>query len=261
MPSAAFFDLDKTLLPGSSLFPLAREAYRQRLFTLRDLGRMARDQARFQLFGAEMDKPSERAQGQTLEVVRGRTREEVIDFGRGVAREELLPRLYPQAVDLLARHKRAGHLVYIASAAPEDYVRILADELGLDGVIGSRGKISNGIYTGEMDGPLVHGPEKARRVATLAWQQGIDLATSWAYSDSVNDLPMLELVGNPVALNPDRQLLRVARQRGWITLDFRTTRRRTLIGSAVGAGAAAAGVAGYAVGYLLGRRATVRAPG
>jgi HAD superfamily hydrolase (TIGR01490 family) len=251
---AAFFDLDKTLLPGSSLFPLAREMYRQHYFGLRDIGRLAADQIRYRLIGSEAQGPMERARQATLEVVRGRPREEVIAFGRSVAREELLPRLYPQAVELMSRHKRAGRAVYIASSSPEDYLALLAQELAVDGVVGTRAEVVDGLYTGNLDGPIVHGPEKAARVLELAKKEEIDLARSFAYSDSVNDLPLFELVGNPVALNPDRQLRAIARRRGWQILDFRTARRRTLIASAAGVGAAASGALGYSLGYLVGRR-------
>jgi hypothetical protein len=112
----------------------------------------------------------------------------------------------------------------------------------------------DGLYTGNLNGPIVHGPEKAARVQELAKEREIDLTRSFAYTDSINDLPLLELVGNPVALNPDRQLRVVARRRGWQVLDFRTARRRTLIASAAGVGAAASGALGYALGYLVGRR-------
>lgn len=251
---AAFFDLDKTLLPGSSLFPLAREMYRQRYFGLRDIGRFAADQVRYRLIGSEAQGPMERARQATLEVVRGRPRDEVIEFGRSVAREEILPRLYPQAVELLARHKRAGRAVYIASSSPEDFLALLARELDIDGVVGTRAEVVDDLYTGNLDGPIVHGPEKAARVQKLAKEKEIDLARSFAYSDSVNDLPLLELVGNPVAMNPDHQLRSIARRQGWQVIDFRTARRRTLIASAAGAGAAAFGAAGYALGYLIGRR-------
>jgi HAD superfamily hydrolase (TIGR01490 family) len=253
---AAFFDLDKTLLPGSSLFPLAREMYRQRYFTIRDIGRLGLDQIRYRVIGSEDEAPMERARAASLEAVRGRKQEEVIEVGRAVAREELVPRLYPQAVELLQRHKRAGRLVYIASSSPEDYLRLLADELAIDGVIGTRAQIVEGRYTGELEGPMVHGPEKAARVKEAAGELGIDLARSYAYSDSINDLPLLELVGNPVAMNPDYRLRSVARRRGWQILDYRTARRRTLIASAAGGGAAASAAAGYALGFVVGRRRT-----
>ena len=236
------------------MFPLAREMYRQRYFGLRDIWRLAADQVRYRMIGAEAQGPMERAREATLEVIRGRARDEVIAFGRSVAREEILPRLYPQAVDVMSRHKRAGRAVYIASSSPQDYLELLAEELAIDGVIGTRAEVVDGLYTGNLDGPMIHGPEKAGRVRELADERAIDLARSFAYSDSINDLPMLEMVGHPIAMNPDRRLRAVARRRGWQVLDFRTARRRTLIASAAGAGAAASGAVGYAVGYLVGRR-------
>jgi HAD superfamily hydrolase (TIGR01490 family) len=251
---AAFFDLDKTLLPGSSLFPLAREAYRQRYFTLRDVARMTVYQLRYQITGTEIQGAMEQARAKTLEMIAGRPRDEVIEFSRSIAQEELLPRLYPQAVELLLRHKGAGREVYIASSSPEDYLALLAEELGIDGVIGTRAKVVDGKYTGELDGPMVHGPEKAARVEKLAEERDIDLARSYAYSDSINDLPLLEMVGNPVAMNPDYRLGLMARRRGWQMIDFRVTRRRTLIASAAGGGAAAVGAVAYGVGYAVGRR-------
>ena len=255
---AAFFDLDKTLLPGSSLFPLAREMYRQKYFSLADIARLALDQLRYRAAGTEAAGAMERARAASLEAIRGRRREDVIAVGRAVAQEELVPRLYPQAVELLSRHKRLGREVYIASSSPADYLALLADELGIDGVIGTRAQVVDGIYTGNLDGPMVHGPEKAAAVAALAKDRGIDLERSFAYSDSINDLPLLELVGNPVAMNPDLRLAAVARRQAWQVLDFRTARRRTLIASAAGGGAAAVGAAGYALGYAIGRSKTLR---
>ena len=255
---AAFFDLDKTLLPGSSLFPLAREMYRQRYFTLSDIARLTADQLRFRAIGSEEEGPMDRARKASLEVIQGRKREDVLAFGRSVANKELVPRLYPQAVELMTRHKRLGRQVFIASSSPEDYLAILAEELGVDGVIGTRAEVVGDRYTGELEGPLAHGPEKAARVAALAGERGIDLSRSYAYSDSINDLPLLELVGNPVAMNPDRHLMQIARRRGWQIIDLRIARRRTLIGSAVGGVAAAVGAAAYAAGYAMGRRSVGR---
>ncbi|HEX9377613.1 MAG TPA: HAD-IB family hydrolase [Actinomycetota bacterium] len=250
---AAFFDLDKTLLPGAALFPLAREMYRQGAFTTGDILRIASDQIAYRLSGKEDKERIRRAREVTLGAVKGQAQSEVTEMGRAVAERELIPRFYPQAVELMNRHKRAGREVYISSSSPEDFLAILAAELGMDGVIGTRAQVENGLYTGHLDGELCNREEKARRVAELAGERGIDLPRSYAYSDSINDLPLLELVGNPVAMNPDRALLRIARQKGWQVIDLRVARRRTLVGSAVGGVAAAAGAAGYAMGYAVGR--------
>jgi HAD superfamily hydrolase (TIGR01490 family) len=256
---AAFFDLDKTLLPGAALFPLAREMYRQGVFTNRDIARIAADQILYRLSGEDKER-IRRARETTLAAVKDRPIEEVERLGRLVVRRELLPRFYPQAVELLNRHKRAGREVYISSSSPEDFLSILAEEFGVDGVIGTKAEVANGVYTGHLDGELCSREEKARRVKELADERGIDLLRSYAYSDSMNDLPLLELVGNPVAMNPDYQLARIARQNGWQIIDLRVSRRRTLLGSAVGATAAAAAAAGYAAGFAVGRRRPRRRP-
>jgi HAD superfamily hydrolase (TIGR01490 family) len=256
---AAFFDLDKTLLPGAALWPLAQELYREKVLTARDIARMLRDQLRYRLTGSEHMGTAHRVRDASLEAVRGRPQTEIIQLGRNVALAELLPRLYPQAVELINRHKRAGREVYLCSASPEDYLRVLAKELDMDGVVGTRAEVVNGLYTGRILGELCHGEEKARRVAELAARRGINLGRSFAYSDSVNDLPMLELVGFPVAMNPDRSLHAIARREGWQRLDLRTARRRTLIASWAGGVAAAAGAIGYTVGYLVGRSRQVPA--
>jgi HAD superfamily hydrolase (TIGR01490 family) len=250
---AAFFDLDKTLLPGAALFPVAREMYRRKFFTMGDIARLAMDQIAFRVLGEEDESRMNRAKDASLEAIRGQRQEDVTQLGRAVAHEELIPRLYPQAVELISRHKRAGREVFICSSSPQDFLEILAEALSTDGVLGTRAELEDGRYTGRLDGLMCHGREKARRVTELAEQRGIDLARSYAYSDSVNDLPMLELVGNPVAMNPDRDLRAVARDKGWQILDFRTARRRTLVASAAGGGAAAVAAAGYALGYAVGR--------
>jgi HAD superfamily hydrolase (TIGR01490 family) len=256
---AAFFDLDKTLLPGSSLFPIAREMFRRRLLSPAQIARFATDQIAFRVLGTEDPKKIERAREGALEGVKGRRRDEVQDVGRGIVRRELAPRFYPQALELIARHQRLGRRVYVCSSSPEDLLVLLAEDLGLDGVLGTRAKVdAEGVYTGELDGELCHREEKARRVTEVAAADGIDLAQSYAYSDSLNDLPLLELVGNPVATNPDRSLFALARRRGWPVLDFRIARRRALIASAAGGTAAAAGGLGYAIGYAFGRSRTRR---
>jgi HAD superfamily hydrolase (TIGR01490 family) len=234
--------------------------FRQRYFDVRDIVRLASDQLAYRVVGTEAEGRMTRAREASLEAIRGRRREDVVAVGRSVASEEIIPRLYPQAVELLNRHKRAGREVYICSSSPQDFLELLADELRIDGVVGTCAEVAGDRYTGRLEGLLCHGPEKARRVRELAEQRNIDLTRSYAYSDSANDLPLLEAVGNPVAMNPDRSLLIHARRQGWQVLDFRVARRRTLVASVAGAGAAAAAGAGYAVGYLMGRSKATRQP-
>src|SRR2546428_8889768 len=176
---AAFFDLDKTLLPGSSLFPLARELYRQRFFDLGDIARMALDQLAFRVLGAENPDRIERARDASLEAISGRRPEEVIEVGRSVAEEEIIPRLYPQAVELVSRHRVAGREVYLCSSSPQDFIALLASELGMDGVVGTRAEIEGDRYTGRLEGALCHAEEKARRVRKPATERQIGFARAF----------------------------------------------------------------------------------
>lgn len=134
--------------------------------------------------------------------------------------EIITPLIYKEAIELMELHKLSGRKVYIVSASPEEVVAPLAGFLGADGYIASRSKVDeNGIYLGEMEF-YAYGPYKVQAMKELAEVEGIDLARSYAYSDSYTDLPMLEAVGHPVAVNPDRVLARVAKERGWETADF-----------------------------------------
>jgi phosphoserine phosphatase len=138
---------------------------------------------------------------------------------RQIVRETLLetiePSMYAEALELMELHRAAGHRVYLVSASPEEIVLPLTDMLGVDGAICSRGEVDDeGRYTGRM-AFYAYGTEKATAMRELAARVGIDLSTSSAYSDSATDLPMLEAVGRPVAVNADRALAKVAKERGW----------------------------------------------
>ena len=218
---AAFFDVDKTLLPGSSLFPLAVAMHRSGHLRRLDLVRLGLDQARYRLGRREHASAIGRVRSASLEAIAGHSRRDLLAVGRAVVRDTLRPRLYPEAVSRIESHRRWGHLVFLASSSPEDFVSMIGDELGTDGVVGTRAEVSeDGIYTGRLEGGLAHGAEKARRVRELADDMGISLTRAVAYSDSVNDLPLLLSVGHPIAVNPDRELARVARTRGWRMLRF-----------------------------------------
>jgi HAD superfamily hydrolase (TIGR01490 family) len=219
---AVFFDLDGTMVPGSSLFPLAREMRRRGLIRIRDLARVGADQAWFRWGRMERPDLVDRARAMTLAAVRGRSRAAMLAVARAVVQDEVLPRVYPRAIELIRIHRLAGRAVYLATSSPQDYAAIIADELGIDGAIGTLAEVRAGRYTGRLDGPLNHGLQKAARVTAFAKDHGIDLSRSVAFSDSVNDLPMLHAVGEPVAVNADRTLLIVARRMGWPVLDLRS---------------------------------------
>jgi HAD superfamily hydrolase (TIGR01490 family) len=218
--SAAFFDVDRTLLPGSSLFPLAQAMYRKGFIDPRRLTHMAADHVRYRLSGERRDGVHA-AKMTALAAVRGCERRWLMDIAEQVVHERLVPRVYPRARDLIAKHQDAGRLVILASSSPMDYLAILAHALGLDGVVATRLEVHDGHYTGQLEGELCHGREKALRVRLFARASDIDLDASYAYSDSAADIPLLEMTGNPAAVNPDAALLQRATSRGWRVLRFK----------------------------------------
>jgi HAD superfamily hydrolase (TIGR01490 family) len=156
----------------------------------------------------------------------------------------ILPRVYPQMLEEVHAHQDAGRPTFIVSAAGNDVVETLAMVLGMEGGIGTRYEVdAEGRFTGRLDGPFVYGPGKVTAMEEFARQHGIDLAASYAYSDSISDLPMLRVVGNPVAVNPDPPLAAIAKEEGWQTLRFERLGRRltaiavTIIATVAGFGA------------------------
>jgi HAD superfamily hydrolase (TIGR01490 family) len=211
---AAFFDLDKTVIAKASVVAFGRPFRQGGLITRRVVARAVASQLLYLQFGADEEKLA-KVRETMLALTKGWDR----DRARQIVHETLLktvePIIYAEALELMEGHRRAGHRVYLVSAAPEEIVLPLADLLGVDGAIASRAEVDEaGCYTGRM-AFYACGPSKAEAMAELAGRAGIDLAASTAYSDSVTDLPMLEAVGHPVAVNAERVLARVAKERGW----------------------------------------------
>ena len=162
----------------------------------------------------------------------------------------ILPRVYPQMLAEAYGHQDAGRPVYIVTAASQELAEMLAHVLGFDGGIGFRSEVRDGCYTGRSAGPFTYRSGKAEAIRQIAERDGIDLAESYAYSDSESDLPMLQAVGHPVAVNPDDELRDVARREGWRVIHFDRLRRRLRIAAAAGAFAAAGGGGGYVAARL-----------
>jgi HAD superfamily hydrolase (TIGR01490 family) len=158
----------------------------------------------------------------------------------------ILPRVYPQMLEVAWRHQDAGRRVYIVTAASQEIAELLAHVLVFDGGIGARSEVRDGVYTGRPEGPFTYRDGKAQAIREVAEREGIALPDSWAYSDSESDLPMLRVVGHPVAVNPDAELARVAREEGWEIMRFDTLGRRLRLA----AGAATIGLLGVGGGYL-----------
>jgi HAD superfamily hydrolase (TIGR01490 family) len=156
----------------------------------------------------------------------------------------VLPRLYPKMLATAYEHQDSGRPVFIVTAASQGTAEMLAHVLFFDGAAGSKLEERDGVYTGRFDGAFCYGEGKPLRMRELAQERGIDLAQSWAYSDSASDLPMLRAVGHPVAVNPDNELARVAREEGWDVMRFETLGRR-LKGVAAFVAFTAVGAAGH----------------
>ncbi|HET9732124.1 MAG TPA: HAD-IB family hydrolase [Acidimicrobiales bacterium] len=249
---AAFFDLDKTVIARASMVAFGRPLYHEGLISRATVIRALYGQLVYMHLGANEQKLA-RIRDSVLALTRGWDRSQVQAIVRETLEEVVEPISYAEALEEMDRHRREGRLVYLVSASPEEIVLPLAEHLGADGAIASRPRVDeDGRYTGSMEF-YAYGPFKAEAMAALAEKDGIDLAESWAYSDSYTDAPMLEVVGHPVAINPDRVLSRLARERGWETRQWvRTVRlkpRRSAPGGAPGVAAAAvlAGAAGVGV--------------
>jgi HAD superfamily hydrolase (TIGR01490 family) len=253
---AAFFDLDRTLMAGSSAFQFGRAAYRAGLATRRQLASDAWENVLFRLRGSTdsgTDALRERV-GRMLEGVRVRELQRLApDVLAGV-----LPRLYPQMLEIAYEHQDAGRPIFICTAAAQEMAELMAIVLTFDGAVGSVSEVVDGHYTGRAGGPFTYREGKAEAIRDLAEREGIDLTESWAYSDSESDLPMLRLVGHPVAVNPDAELGRVARMEGWELLRFERLGRRLRVAGAAGV---AAGLGGLGSVVLSRRSAPARRRG
>jgi HAD superfamily hydrolase (TIGR01490 family) len=251
--AAAFFDVDNTMMQGASIYHFARGLAARDFFTWRDLAQFAWKQVAFRVKGIEDPAHMEEAKQAALAFVAGHKVEEVVALGEEIYDELMADRIWSGTRALAQLHLDAGQRVWLVTAAPAELASLIARRLGLTGALGTVAESKDGVYTGRLVGEPLHGPAKAEAIHALAEREGLDLSRCSAYSDSANDEPMLSLVGNPVAVNPDLALKRIARERGWTIRDFRTGRKAARVGvpAAAGMGAVAGGVA---VGLAVRRR-------
>ena len=237
--AAAFFDVDNTIIQGASIFHLARGLHRRKFFTTREILGAAWKQAYFRVVGVEDPEHVADARNSALSFIAGHTVTELEELGEEIFEESMAARIWPGTRALAQMHLDQGQRVWLVTAAPVEIARTIARRLGLTGALGTRAEHVDGVYTGALVGDLLHGPAKAEAITALAAREGLDLARCTAYSDSYNDLPMLQLVGDACVINPDHKLRDHARRAGWRIRDYRTGRKAARLGL-FGAGVAGA---------------------
>ncbi|WP_344726161.1 HAD-IB family hydrolase [Pseudonocardia yunnanensis] len=245
LTAAAFFDVDNTMMVGASIFHFARGLAARKFFTTADLAGFAWQQLKFRVGGRETAYSTTTGRDTALSFVAGRAVSEITELGEEIYDELMADRIWAGTRALAQMHLDAGQRVWLVTATPVELALIIARRLGLTGALGTVAESVDGIYTGRLVGEILHGPAKAHAVRALAVTEGLDLRRCTAYSDSVNDVPMLSAVGTAVAVNPDSELRDVAKERGWQIRDFRTGRKAARIGvpSVIGVGAIAGAVA------------------
>ena len=233
--AAAFFDVDNTVVRGASIFHLARGLYRRKFFSLRDIARMAWQQLRFRAVGESLDHLQEIRES-ALSFVAGHSVAELTAIGEEVYDEVIADKIWPGTHALAQLHLEAGQRVWLVTATPVEVADVIARRLGLSGALGTVAESVDGVYTGRLVGEPLHGAAKAEAIRALAEREGLDLSRCAAYSDSANDIPMLSLVGEPCAINPDAALRAHAKAHGWRIRDYRTGRKAAKVGVPAAAG-------------------------
>lgn len=259
-PVAAFFDLDKTIIATSSAYAFGREFLHNGLISPQEALQISLAKATYMMVGHSSEQ-MDNAKAQLSQMVAGWDVETVEEIVRDTMHTVVTPVIYQEARSLIDAHRAAGHLVIIISASATTLVRPIAEELGVDLVVASEPEVADGRFTGEFVSYL-KGPAKAVAMEEFVAAHGIDLASSFAYSDSATDIPMLAKVGNPVAVNPDRALKAHALTHGWEVRTFKDPvplfPRPSAKDVGVGLGVAA-GVAAVAAGLWWGTREQKRA--
>ncbi|MGZ6826870.1 MAG: HAD family hydrolase, partial [Mycobacteriales bacterium] len=204
--------------------------------TRSDLLRFGWQQLRFRVRGKEDLEAVAEAREKALSLVAGKSVADIVAYGEEIYDELMADRIWSGTRALSQAHLDAGQRVWLVTATPVELARIIAKRLGLTGALGTVAEVEDGLYTGRLVGEPLHGPSKAEAVRALAEREGLDLSRCTAYSDSVNDIPMLSAVGQGVAINPDAGLLAAARENDWLVRDFRTGRKAAKVGVPATAG-------------------------
>lgn len=218
--AAAFFDVDNTILRGSSSFLFGKAAFERKFFSRKDFWRFAWHQFVF-IWKGENNTKLSALKDRVLSLVEGQRVSDLQVLVDEVYEKHIKLKLWPETVRLAKDHIKQGREVWLVTAAPQELGDVIVHELGLTGAIGTKVERKNGILTGKLVGTPIHGAEKRRAIKALAKDRNLSLKRSYAYSDSQNDLPMLTAVGHPVAVNPDKILTRYAKAADWPIYDFK----------------------------------------
>ncbi len=224
MDQAAVFDLDNTLIRGSSLFRFAMMRVRHGQLSPLVAGRFAYTEYRYRTNGTELAGVSQSISTRALSLVEGWSQDELLTLAAKFTTKAMNRWLDSSVTSLVQHFNKLGIPTYIATASPLELASTIAGRLGMAGAIGTQAETCNGIYTGRLAAPISHGPAKADQVRSLLDERGHDPSRCWAFSDSANDLPLLASVGHPVGVNPDRVLSLVCAQNQWPVLHTRTHR-------------------------------------
>ena len=224
MPRIAFFDVDNTITRGSTLYFLGKGMYNRGFFTKRDIGAWVLANIRFRMTGTEKSEVISRFQKAATDFIGGHDVKEIRIIGEQIYSEFVSPSIWEGTIELAKEHLSSGDEVWLVTASPEDFANLIAERLGFTGAIGTKAEVKDGKYTGNLNGKLLHGKEKAIAITELTKERGIDLKDCFAYSDSHNDLPLLSAVGHPRAINPDAKLRIIAFAQSWPVHDFRRLR-------------------------------------
>ncbi|MCZ9309523.1 HAD family hydrolase [Corynebacterium uberis] len=222
---AAFFDVDNTLIQGSSLVALALGLARKRYFKIHEILPIVWKQIKYRVTGSENAEDVAEGRAQALEFVRGYDVAELARICDDIVINRVEDRAFPGTRSLAEMHLAAGHQVWLVSATPVQLAQVIARRFGFTGALGTVPEVKDGKFTGRLVGDILHGPGKSHAVAALAAIEKLDLSRCTAYSDSANDIPMLSMVGTAVAINPDRKLRAEAQRRGWQIRDYRNVRK------------------------------------
>lgn len=218
--SAAFFDIDNTLIQGASIFYVVKKMYKRDIIKIKDAIWLTWKHLKFSILG-ENSSDINSVKNFVLNFFKGTLVKETKDISEKIYDETISSKIWSGAENLIKQHLKIGRKIWLATATPIEIAQVISKKLKLTGALGTVSEVIEGRYTGRLIGDMLHGPAKALAVKNLAQKENLNLKKCFAYSDSYNDIPFLSLVGNPVAINPDRKLKRYALQKNWLVYYFK----------------------------------------